>query len=427
MRPVTEDELPAFVNAVEAAFGYVPPDEEADLWRRGTDPSRTLAVFDAGEIVGTAGAWAMEMTLPGLVSVPVAGVTAVGVQPTHRRQGLLTRMMERQLDDCLSWNEPIAILTASEAVIYGRFGYGWATSLVAAEVSTDHGAFAVPVDVGGRMRRINKEAAGKIAPPLYERARRRTSGDATMVPIFWEFMTLDLEHRRDGASALFFAVHESAAGEPDGFVSYRYKEKWQNGNPASTVIVTELFGDSPGVEAALFRYLLDLDLVAQVKFHNRPVGDHLQRRLANPRRYSVTGVGDHVWVRLVDVAAALPLRRYTTDGSVVLQVHDRFRPANEGTYLLEGGPDGAICARISGSGSGASGASASGAPASAGAGSGAPDVELPVDSLGAAFLGGVSFTSLAEAGRAVERKPGGLRRADAMFLTDTPPYCRTGF
>ena len=405
MRPVTEDEVRAFSHSVEANFGDVPPEEELDVWCRGTDPARTLAVFDAGEIVANAGAWSMELTLPGLVSIPVAGVTAVGVMPTHRRQGLLTRMMARQLDDCLEWNEPVAILTASESIIYGRYGYGWATSLAGVEVSTAHGQFAVPATAPGRMRRIDTDAAAKIAPTLHERVRRQTVGDVSMAPVFWELMTKDFDRHRDGASALFYAVHESADGEPDGFVAYRYKAHWEGGNPASTVVVPELYAESPEVEAAIFRYLLDLDLVATIKFHNRPVQDHLQWRLANARRYRITGIGDHVWVRLVDVPAALALRRYTTDGSVVFRVHDRFRPQNEGTYLLEGGPDGAICTRTKEE----------------------PDVEVPVDSLGAAYLGGVSFARLAEAGRATERKAGGLRRADAMFVTDVAPYCRSGF
>lgn len=411
MRPVTEDEVPAFVAAVESAFGIVPGEEEAALWVRATDPQRTLAVFDSGEIVGNASSYSMDLTLPGGCAVPVAGVTAVGVQPTHRRQGLLTRMMERQLDDAAGRSEPIAILTASESIIYGRFGYGWATSVAEVEVDCNHGAFAAsPLasgsgSAGGRMRRIDKETAVKLAPVLHQRVRRRTHGDVSVPAVLWEFMAADFDHHRDGATALFYAVHESELGEPDGFVAYRYKEKWEHGNPASTAVVWDLFGDTPEVEAALFRYLLDLDLVGRVRFGNRPVDDHLRHRLANPRRYAVNGLTDHLWVRLVDVATALPLRRYTADGSVVLRVHDRFRPQNEGTYLLEGGPDGAICAHTQE----------------------APDVELSVDALGAAFLGGVSFASLATAGRAVERRAGGLRRADAMFLTDVPPYCRSGF
>lgn len=406
MRPVTDDERRAFAQSVESAFGIVNTEEELDVWARATEASRSLAVFDGGEIVANAGAWSMELTLPGNVSIPVAGVTAVGVSPTHRRQGLLTRMMARQLDDCLSWGEPVAILTASESVIYGRFGYGWATSLVDAEVDADRGAFAIPTKADGRMRRIDKEAALKIAPGLHEHARRATPGDVSVIPAFWEMMAADFESQRGGASALFYAAHESAAGDPDGFVAFRYDKKWRNGNPESAAVVVDLFGTTPDVEAALFRYLLDLDLVATVRFNNRPVEDHLRFRMADPRRYAVQGVVDHLWVRLVDVEAALPLRRYTTDGTVVIEVVDHFRPQNNGRYLLEGGSDGAICVRTTKDDA---------------------DIRVPVDGLGRAYLGGKSFASLAQEGRAEEVRPGGLRRADAMFLSDAPPFCRSGF
>jgi predicted acetyltransferase len=407
MRPVTEDELNAFVLAVEAAFGEVGTEEQTAAWVKATDPTRTLAVFDAGEIVANAGSWQMEMTVPGLVSIPVAGVTAVGVFPTHRRQGLLNRMMDRLLDDCLERNEAVAILTASESIIYGRYGYGWATTLCESEVNAAHGAFVTPPQTGGRMRRIDKEAVLKVLPGLRERIRRQTSGDISIPYEFFEMLTADFESRRNGFGPMFYAVHEpDSGGEPDGFVAYRYKHEWPHGNPQSVVAAPEFLATDPEVEAAMFRYLLDLDLVAKVRFENRLLDDHLRRRLANPRQFTIQSAWDHLWVRLIDVAAALPLRRYSVDGTVVIKVHDAFRPQNEGVYTLEGGPDGALCMR---------GASE------------APDIEVSVDVLGAAYLGGVSFASLAQAGRCEERRAGGLRRADAMFGTELPPYCRSGF
>lgn len=410
MRPVTEDELGAFTKAVEAAFGESGEEELLAVWSKATDPARTLAVFDAGEIVANAGSWQMDLTAPGLVSIPVAGVTAVGVFPTHRRQGLLNRMMERLLDDCLERNEAVAILTASESIIYGRYGFGWATTLCETEVDTAHGAFVSEPRAGGRMRRVDKEAVLKVVPGLHERIRRQTNGDISLPPEFWELVVGDFESRRHGFGPLFYAVHESESGETDGFVAYRYKHEWPHGNPQSIVAAPEFIATSPEVEAAMFRYLLDLDLVAKVRFENRQVDDHLRRRLANARQYTINSAWDHLWVRLVDVAAALASRRYSVDGTVVIAVHDRFRPQNDGVYTLEGGPEGALCMK--------------GASDTVGA---EPDIEVSVDALGAAFLGGVSFAALAQAGRCEERRPGGLRRADAMFLTELPPYCRSGF
>ena len=407
MRPVTEDELNAFVLAVEAAFGETGTEEQTAAWVKATDPARTLAVFDAGEIVANAGSWQMEMTVPGLVSIPVAGVTAVGVFPTHRRQGLLNRMMDRLLDDCLERNEAVAILTASESIIYGRYGYGWATTLCESEVSTAHGAFVAPPQTGGRMRRVDKETVLKVLPGLHERIRRQTNGDISIPIEFFEMLTADFESRRNGFGPMFYAVHEpESGGELDGFVAYRYKHEWPHGNPQSVVGAPEFLATDPEVEAAMFRYLLDLDLVAKVRFENRLLDDHLRRRLANPRQFTIQSAWDHLWVRLIDVAAALPLRRYSVDGSVVIKVHDAFRPQNEGVYTLEGGPEGALCMRGASEG---------------------PDIELSIDALGAAYLGGVSFASLAQAGRCEERRAGGLRRADAMFVTELPPYCRSGF
>jgi predicted acetyltransferase len=404
MRPPTQDEVPAFNRAIGAGFGETISDEEMALWGKVIEPSRYLAVYDAGEMVATSGAWQIEQTLPGLVSVPVAGVTAVTVAATHRRQGLLTRMMARMLDDASAAGESIAILTASESVIYGRFGYGWASTIVEAEVPCDRSGFAGPVQAGGRMRRVDKDAVMKVVPALHEQVRRQTVGDISGPSGFYDRLTADFESNRDGAGSLFYALHESDAGEPDGFVAYRYKHDWEHGVSKTVARVPEFLGASPEVEAAVFRYLLDLDLVARVRLE-RPVDDHLRRRMADPRRYEVHGMGDHVWVRLVDVADALATRRYTVEGEVVIEVVDAFRPQNDGRYLLQGGPDGATCTPTTNE----------------------PDMVVPVDTLGAAFLGGASFVALAAAGQAAEGRAGGLVRADAMFRTGTAPFCRHGF
>jgi predicted acetyltransferase len=405
IRPITEEEYPAYARAVESAFGSVPTDQETEFYRQDTELDRTLAAFDDGDIVANAGSWAMEQTLPGLASIPVAGVTAVGVASTHRRRGLLTRMMDLQLDDTAARGESVAILTASESVIYGRFGYGWATSEATVAVEQAFSRFAQPVADPGRMRRVDAETARKALPALLERIRRQTPGDVTRLSWSWDRIAADLEGDREGAGPLFWAIHESASGEPDGMVRYRFKQEWNHGLTGSTLVVDDLMALTPEVEAVVFRYVLDVDLVRDCRIYCRPVDDHLRWRLADPRRYRVESVADSVWVRLVDIPAALAARRYTADGEVVVEVHDAFRPANDGRYVVEGGPEGAICARTTED----------------------PDIAVAVDGLGAAYLGGVRFHTLAAAGRAEERKPGGLRRADAMFVSDAAPLCRSGF
>jgi predicted acetyltransferase len=401
MRPPTADEMKAFAKACDDNFGETHEADDLPRWAEYVDPDRCLAVWDADEIVANSGAWALEQTMPGGTAVPVAGITIVGVSPTHRRQGLLNRMMARLLDDAVARGEPIAILTASESIIYGRYGFGWATSTAAAEVDCDHGAFVHPAQAGGRIRRVDGDAVRKTGPALFDRVRRGRVGDITPPAGHWDRLVADPPAWRNGASAAFFVVHESEAGEPDGFASYRYKHDWPHGLPNGTAHVGELFGTSAEVEAALFRYLLDLDLVATLTLGERPVEDHLRRRLADPRRYRIKGAGDHVWVRLADVAAALPQRAYRGDGSVVIEVADRFRPANDGRYEVS-----------------AAGCGPTAAPA---------EVAVPVDSLGAAFLGGVTFSALAQAGRAAELVPGGLAKADALFAEPVQPFCDHGF
>jgi predicted acetyltransferase len=402
MRPLAPEEMKAFARAVDAHFGESHGDDEGPGWCEYLDPARCLVVWDAGEIVGNSGAWALEQTMPGGQAVAVAGITVVGVSATHRRQGLLNRMMAGLLDDAVERGEPIAILTASESIIYGRYGFGWATSLVGAEVARDHSAFIAPVEVSGRIRRIDKDAMLKTVPALHDRVRRARLGDITIPGGHWDRLAADRPAWRNGGSELFYVVHESEAGEPDGFAAYRYKHDWPNGVPGGTAHVAELFGESPEVEVVLFRYLADLDLIATVNLHERPVDDHLRLRLADPRRYIARGTSDHVWVRLVDVAAGLGQRAYAGDGSVVIEVSDRFRPQNDGRYRVGNG----VCGRDD---------------------SAEPDLALPVESLGAAFLGGRTFSALARAGRAAEVKAGGLARADALFATGVEPFCDHGF
>jgi predicted acetyltransferase len=166
-----------------------------------------------------------------------------------------------------------------------------------------------------------------------------------------------------------------------------------------------LVGLTPQADAALWRYILSLDLAGTIQLHARPVDDPGRWRLADPRRLRTTHVGDHLWVRLLDLPASLAARRYATDGRLVLEVTDALRPRNQGRFLLEGGPDGASCE-----------------PTGADA-----DLALDVADLGAAYVGGVRPTVLARAGRVVELRPGALRRADAMLASDPAPLCTTHF
>lgn len=406
LRAITEDEFGAFLRVDHLAFGHGPPDEEdAAEIRRSGELERTRAVFEGGRIVATSAALSFELTLPGLTTVPAAGITAVGVLPTHRRRGHLRRMMGAQLDDAAGRGEPVAILYASESLIYGRFGYGPATSHVAVEIDSRHGAFLHPAPPAGRVELVDGDQVAKVLPGVLDRARRRQPGDIGRPAAWWDGVVRDPEKHRKGASQRFFAVHESPAGEADGYATYRVKSGWEHGQPVGRVLAEEVVGFSTAAEADLWRFLLSIDLTRVVECGARPVDDPLRWMLADPRRLRVTMLGDQLWVRMVDVEAALAARRYAVPGALVVDVADDFRPALGGRYRVEGGPEGAECRRTTAE----------------------PDLALSTADLGALYLGGVAASTLAAAGRVVERRPGALAQADAMFAGSPPPFCRTHF
>lgn len=404
LRPVTGEEYPAFSRSIERAFGTAATDEEVESWRGVTEMDRTLAVFDRGQVVGTAGAFSFDMTLPGLATIPVAAVTAVSVATTHRRRGILRQMMERQLDDVVARDEPVAILTASESGIYGRFGYGLATFQVYYEVEKDHSAFRAPLAADGEVQIVDPATAAKVCPEVGDRARRMYPGQHSEPQARWDLYFSDPQRWRDGASGRFYAIYESAGGV-DGWVAYRQKGDWEGGVARGAVIASDLVTTTDDAYAALCRFLLDVDLKTTVRLEHRRIDEPLRWLLDDPRRLRTTTVMDDVWVRLLDIPASLAARTYGTADGLVVEVSDPFRPANDGRYAIEGGPDGATC-------------SATTATA---------DLALGVAELGSIYLGGVAPSSLARAGRVDELAPGALRRADAFFASDIAPWSQNGF
>ena len=404
LRPVVEEEWPAYVRAVGAAFGDHPDDEDAASWRAETEIDRTLAAFDGDQIVGNAGAFSLELTVPGDQTLRMAGVTAVGVRSTHRRKGVLTNMMRAQLDDVVERGEPLAGLYASESIIYGRFGYGLASSQIYVEIEPRYSAYRDDA-IEGRLEMVDAAAAAKVFPEVHDRARRMQPGDINRRPAWWDSFFKDREKHRDGASARFYVVHETEPGQPDGFAAWRIKSDWTDGLPGSDLRVAEFVATTPGAHKALWRQILDVDLVRKVSAWKRPVDEPLRWLLRDPRRMMVKAQTDELWLRLLDIPACLAARRYPVEGKLVLDVTDTFRPDNSGRYVLEAGPDGAESRRTDE----------------------AADLSLEVADLGAIYLGGVPATDLARAGRIVEEKDGALLRADVMFAWDRAPYCGTMF
>jgi len=405
IRPMTPADGDQFTNVIATAFGETFTGEEVADHDRWFEYERSIGAFDGDRLVGTGGAYSMDLTLPGLTTIPIGGLTAIAVLPTYRRRGILRSMIAYHFEETEGRGELVSGLGASESVIYGRFGYGLATTFADYEIDPRRGQFLRPPATRGRLRLLEPEETAKIVPPLYDRYRRRQPGELSRPQAWWDVYARDPDWTRQGASRHYDVVYESEPGRVDGWVSYRVENRWPNGLAANVIKVRMLVGLTSEAEAALWRYVLDLDLAGTVQLHGRPVDDPVRWRLADPRRLRVTDLGDHLWLRLLDLPGALAARRYAVADALVLEVTDALRPRNQGRFRLEGGPDGAACG-----------------PATA-----APDLVLDIADLGAAYLGGASLASLARAERVTERTPGALLRADRMFAADPPPVCTTHF
>jgi predicted acetyltransferase len=342
------------------------------------------------------------MAVPG-GSLACGGVTRIGVASTHRRRGLLSAMMRRQLDDMHQRGEPLAALYASEAPIYGRFGYGLATYMAEIEIERAHSAFLKPPPTGGRVMMVDVPAAVDAFTQVWSQVQPTQPGMLTLDARWWRLHLVDLEINRDGFSPQYRVVYE-IEGKPAGFALYRIKMDWDAAGPIGVLRVEHLIAATADAYAALWRYVVDVDLIARVTAEGRPIDEPLRFLLADSRQPK-TRVEDGIWLRLVDVARALAGRRYAVDGRLVLRVRDAFCPWNEGHYELNGGPTNAACERCNED----------------------PDLELSAADLAAVYLGGNRFRTLHEAGRVQELHRGAAPRADAMFATDRTPWCPSHF
>jgi predicted acetyltransferase len=393
IRPPAEDELRAGMEAAESAFGSNL--EEFDWERESVSlrPERAVVALDGGRTVGLAGSYEFELTIPG-GQLPCAGVTWVGVVPTHRRQGILRGFMTQQLEVARERGEPIAALWASEAPIYGRFGYGMAAP--ATRMIADSKRFTLRDDPGpeGSMRLVDADEAYELARPVHERLRPERPGMITRSEHWWRNHRLgDPEAWRRGSSKKFYAVLE-LDGAVEGYAVYRIKSEWEQGFPHGVVRVVEVFGTTPTAEREVWRYLFGIDLMEKVEGPVDPATP-LFLMVRDPRALHLK-LDDGLWLRFVDVEAALRARSYRDGDSVVLDVRDELCPWNAGRYRV-----GETVERTDD----------------------AADVELDVADLSGAFLGAFDFVRLAKASRARELRPRALDRASDLFRTPLPPFC----
>ncbi len=402
IRTATAETMEAFAAPLNLAFAETPDpgDEEHRLW----EPERIIAAFDGDQPVATTGAITFRLSVPG-GEAAAAGVTLVGVSPSHRRRGILRSMMRHQLDDVRARGEPLAILWASEGAIYQRFGYGLATLSGSFEIARDRAAFARPAPAMGTVRLVDREAALGIFPTLYDLVRSETPGMVARSEAWWRWATLhDTDQARSANGMKFFAVYE-ADGAVEGTAIYRVKPDWDERGPKGRLFAIEVIASTPRATRDLWSWLLDVDLVTLVSGVRAPVPHPLQLLLAEPRRLGFT-VGDALWLRVVDIPAALAARTYGRAGELVLEIRDPFCPWNAGRWRLVAGEVGRGTVEPST------------APA---------DLTLDAADLAAAYLGTFRFSDLAQVGRVGEGTAGALRRADELFAVTRAPWCSTMF
>jgi len=390
-------EYRAALGVIGHYFGWVPSEEDAERFSSRLPWERMHAVFDAGRIVAGAGAYGLELTLPG-GPTRCAGVTVVGVLPSHRRRGLLRRMMELQLRDVYERGEPIAALWASEETIYGRFGYGLASLSLNLGIRRRQVQIRSDLQPEGSVRLIERDEALAVLPRLYDRIRKRSPGFLSRSGAWWEARTLgDQPDSRRGAGPLVRALYERD-GRPAGWVLYRIAqegatyEEWKK-----TVRVMEVQGIDDAARREAWRFVLGIDWTDEITIEGLALDDSLLLVVDRPNGLRPR-VFDGLWVRPVEVGAALAARGVSRDGRVTLEVTaDPHFADNVGTWTVEADRVRRTSRR--------------------------PDVRLDVQGLGMTMLGGFTFAQLARAGRVEEAARGGLARADALFRASRAPWC----
>lgn len=385
VRRAGEADLDAIVDLLGLVFHETVTPELRELEVLTCEVERSLVADDAGTVVGHTTTLTRDLTVPGAV-IPAAHVTGVGVAPTHRRRGLLTALMRRQLTEIAAGNEPVAVLWASESAIYPRYGYGPAASRLRLDVPTREVRLTPVVPPAGRLRMVEPAAATAELAAVFDGIRARRVGWSTRDERRWRYLLADLESRREGATRLQAVLCDGPDG-PLGYATWRVHDRWSDAGPDARVRIEEIVADDPATYAALWSFLLGIDLARTATYSYAAVDEPLQYLVDEPRRLGGVLL-DSLWVRLVDLPAALEARRYAAAVDVVLQVTDPLLEANSGRWRLTGGPDKASCTRTDE----------------------APDLACTITDLGAAYLGGTTLGALAAAGR-VERLSSNLPSA----------------
>ncbi|QBJ96313.1 GNAT family N-acetyltransferase [Rhodococcus sp. ABRD24] len=393
VRPATDNDWPALELLDSVAFAYHPVDADRTLTRALTRTEDVVVATDAGTPIGLALDLPMDLTVPGGTQVPVRGVTWVSVAPTHRRRGVLRALFAQIHNNIGRTGVPLAMLTASDAGIYGRFGYGPATVSTSVTIDRRFARFRDDAPDPGGVVLTDQATAVTRLPEIYERWRLITPGAQNRPQPQWDYTFADPEEHRDGKSGLHYLIH------PDGYATFRYR----SADDGMVAVVAELVAVTDAAHTALWRTLCGLDLTQRIEATQHP-DDPLRLMLTDYRLPRTTRRSDDLWVRIMDVPAALGARTYALDGDIVLAVRDPYLDAG-GTFALTVRDGHAECRRTDAT----------------------AHVTLDLDALGSLYLGAHRARTLAAAHRIEAASDRDLALVDMMFAADRPAVLGYGF
>jgi len=399
VRATKPDEFRRASNAVSAALLFPPHDDES--WERARpswDEQSSTSAWDGELCVGHASQFFVETTVPGGARLLTGAVTRVGVLPTHRRRGIATGLLDALIAEAVQRKAVLMSLRASEAVIYGRYGFGMAGEFTEIEIDTARARPVSGAATGGTYRLLMPGEIEEAVHPIYEAAAHRRPGFVTRPASWWKRYLGDALR---ATKSSYVVVHFDRHGTADGFV--HYDVAWNEDGPlGGRGEVHDIIGVSDAAELALWQYVLDIDLIRAWKADERPLDDILRAAVADRRAYATKSVDDEQWVRLVDVDSALSARTYNdANGSVTIGVTDKQVASNNGTWTVDAG--GARRAE------------------------GDADLAVDISVLSAAYLGGTGWHTLASAGNVDVRNDKAIAVADNLFASRPLPFSGSFF
>ncbi|WP_326698961.1 GNAT family N-acetyltransferase [Streptomyces sp. NBC_01754] len=405
---VTASDYPDWLRAVSTGFlePHTMTEEGIAARLAHTELARTQGVFDGGRCVATFRSFAQDLTVVGGATVRADAITGVTVSPTHRRRGLLGRMMAADLAAARERGEVVASLIAAEYPIYGRYGFGPAAWTTEWEIDVPRSGLDTRRPVpdasdGGRIDLVDGDAVRTLGPELHSRLAARQHGLVSRDERWWQLNTGVAAPARNEWKEPFYAVYRSADGVTDGLIVYRADDRWSDSKqPLNKATVSGMIAVTPAAERALWRFVCSVDWITTVRTGYRAPDDLLPFFLPDPRAARIVTHADFLWLRVLDVPRALEARTWAAGASLVLDIHDATG-LTAGRFLLDATPQGTSCTPTTRS----------------------ADLALDVRELATLYLGDESVARLAALGRVEELRPGAVVVADALFRAPRRAWC----